>query len=175
MEELELIELKSMIDYCSYDNNGGIKEILEMYIKEWNHEPLNAKHLINFVDEQGLIHKYKDVNFETLSTYFQEYEQYKQEIVKSNKKKNENKVKLNKNKKEFNCRDVLNKYIESHGAPKDSTMFWKYVLNLGFDIEFKELDAEYDKARGVKKEKKKKVKITRTSKKLKNLYKKSKR
>eukprot|EP01084_Bolivina_argentea_P231236 389988_1 len=163
IETQKVIELKSIINYCT---NDLLKEILEIYYKQWKHEPENAKQLLNFIDEQKLVeknNKYKDISFEMLSKYFEEYEIYKKDIDIKNMK-----IKGNKNKKllsDFNCRDLLNKYIEKHGEPKDSSMFWRYVLDIGFDIEFKQLDEEYNKVKGVKKGKKKKVKITRTSKK----------
>ena len=168
-----VIELKSMTDYCSDD---VIKDLLKIYFKTWNHEPLDAKQLLNFVDEQGLNEKYKMVNFEMLSKFFREYERYKTDVDVNNE--NIRKELSVQSKKQvlapFDCKEILNAYVEKHGEPKDVQMFYRYVREIGYDVDFKYLDGEYNKARGIKKKKKRKGKPKSSAKHVLNLYKKPK-
>ena len=165
-----LIETQTMIEFCSDD---VIKDLLMIYKAKWDHDPDPNKpqHLFAFIDEQGLNEKddkFKKLNFEKIQKFCNVYNEYiKSAEIENIRIKSALKTKeFKKNKNDFNCRDILNKYIEDHGEPKDTTMFYKYVLELGYDMEFKELDDEYQKAKGIKKKKKDKVKITRPSKRL---------
>lgn len=176
--KLDLIEDKTMIEFCT---NDTFKELLRIYKVRWNHEPDSTKpqQLLLFIDEQKLNEKddkFKEINFEKIKNLFDEYNEYKKQNEIENVKIKANVVRKEKKKdlNEFVCRDVLNKYIEQHGKPNDSTMFYKYVLEQGYDIEFKQLDEELNKALGIKKKKAKKVKVKKTSKQLKALYKKAK-
>merc|ERR1712130_759073 len=143
-----LIELKSMNEYCA---NEKIKNLLNVYFDKWEHEPLDAKQLINFVDEQELNDKYSMINFEMLSKLFRQYERYKDDVEVNNAKIQKELAKKDK-RHEFDCKKILDLYVEKHGEPKDLQMFYRYVREIGHnDVEFKQVEEQYNKIKGIKK------------------------
>merc|ERR1712173_175317 len=145
-----------MNEYCA---NEMIKDLLNAYFDKWKHEPLDAKQLINFVDEQGLNEQYNLINFEILSKFFKQYGRYKDD-VEVNNAKIEKELAKKATLREFDCKKILDLYVEKHGEPKDLKKFHAYVHEIGHnDVTFKQLEEQYNKIKGIAKKKRKKVKI----------------
>lgn len=162
--DLKLNEILSMVEMLAKSNNKNnerVHKLLIEYQKEIKHMPKSALQLLNFMNANERLAQNLIISFEDIQQAFVDYEAYassveQENIEIQNAAQLQNKQEMNAN---FDCKNILEKYVSAHGQPKNDQMFYKHCLQLGFSLDFKTFKEEYDKAQGIQKKVKKKKKI----------------